>query len=114
MPANITFTEFTDREIVWANVEAINTFFESITVPDATEDSAGVMTMVEAISSLSGVSIDNDYYTINVMEADGSSSSYDVVLKSTVDTIRTRLVTIEDALNLMRANMIEAGIMYEP
>jgi len=113
MPANITFTEFTDREIVWANVEAINEFFGAITVPDATEDDPGVMKMVEAVSELSGVSIDNDYYTINVLEADGSTSSYDVVLKSTVDTVRARLVAIEDALNLMRANMIEAGIMYE-
>jgi len=109
MPANINFTEFTNREVVWANVAAINTFFETITISDATSDTPGVVKQATMPGTVTATTIEGKYYNINVMEEDGSTSVYPVALRETMDTVRTRLKTLEDAFNVLRANMITAG-----
>lgn len=66
MPIKINFTTFTDPLVAWANKQALNQFFNDITVPDATTLSKGVVTQLPNI--LNGGSIALTYVNLNVVD----------------------------------------------
>lgn len=100
MPTPINFTEFTDEVVLWENKDAVNQFFSDITVPDATDSTAGVMTKAANVSA----PVDITYLTINVTDETGTVTPYVVVSKSNYDELKSKVVSI---LLAMKA----AGIM---
>ena len=66
MPANVNFTEFTDEEVFLQDKEAANTFFNNLTVPDATTSDRGVVKKAAAVAALGALTT----YTITTLLAD--------------------------------------------
>jgi hypothetical protein len=108
-PANLNFTEFTDPRVLWVNVQAVNTFFNSITVsvsgeniPAATLTELGGVKQM-ALTAFNPPVANATYVTINL--DDGSAPvdipSHDafVDLKTRVDYLATYITALKAQLD---------------
>lgn len=107
MPANVNFTEFTDEEVFMEDREAANTFFENMTVPDATTASYGVVKKSTNVASIA-VAYNLTAISVQVLDSNNNIHEAQVVLKTEVDTALNALRTkINDLLTKLAA----AGVM---
>lgn len=105
MPANITFTEFTDEEVFLEDKEAANIFFGTIQVPNATTEAYGVVKKAASIAGTEAgleAAFNLTVYRVTVLEADGSETHIDTVDKTQVDaalnSLRIKLNALITAL----------------
>lgn len=109
MAINISFPLFTDEEILWADKDSVNSFFQSVTVPAATTTSEGVAKKASLPSALAD-SVTMVYYTLNIYNDDGTiGQALDVTSKATGNNIITMLNDLQTQVNSIRSAMITAG-----
>ena len=84
MPAHLNFTEFTDDEILWVNKEAVNQFFNSVTIGDASENDAGVIFAAANQAALGA----STYVSINILDELGVVTTTQIVSKDAFDALK--------------------------
>lgn len=108
--ASLNFTRFTDPRVLWLSVDAVNAFFDGVTVsvnsenlPAATIGAIGGVKIASTGVYSAGV-VTPAYVTINYGEGD-------VLLPSQayMEQVNTRLENLSAAFNTMRAAMVAAG-----
>ena len=108
MPATLNFPTFVDDEILFANKEAANTFFQGLQINDATPTTFGVVKKAQFPAALAGAIVPV-YNTINVYDDNGSiAASYEIVSRVSLEEMITKLNDIQNLLNSMRSAMIDA------
>jgi hypothetical protein len=114
--APINFPHFTNVRILWANVSAVNNFFESLTVtiggdnlPAATVDSLGGVKLLE-IGAFAPGAVNGDVVNINTIADDGTT-----VVSSVVPSIAAynssiaRIALLEAAFQNLYAQLLAKG-----
>ena len=93
MPANINFTTFTDPNILFVSKDAVNTFFGSITVSDATATVPGVVKKA-AVVNVDPLVTTPTYDNLTVQNEDGTSTIYQVPDKNSFDALVNNFKTL--------------------
>lgn len=111
MPVTIDFPAFTDPETLFEDMEAANNFFGSITVPNATPTSYGVVKRGAAIASeLSVISaaFELTTYRVQVLRVDGG---YDYQELCDKDQVQSALNQLRAAVVALVESLQDAGVI---
>jgi hypothetical protein len=111
MPATLTFTQFTDTRLIFANREAANAFFGAITVAEAGASSAGVISQKAANVTFTYVAPSDTHVIMPLMQADGSMVTKNLCSFEQFELLRAQLEGLNTAFQAALTALKTAGVM---
>ena len=110
MPSNINFTLFTDPTILWATKDAVNLFFQTVTVPNATISNFGVVKKATIPANPPSAPIALSAVNVPILNADGTVTTYTFVSKADLDSLNTSINTLRTTIINLQNALRNAGI----
>jgi len=107
MSATLTFTFPSSEITLWESRAAALAFFNSLTVPDATTSTDGVVKMATTVS----YTVFTAYDTADYFSLDFDGTVHVVVEQATLTEVQTKLLTLATAFNTLLTNLRSAGVL---
>lgn len=94
MAISISFPPFTNEQYMFLNKEAANAFFQSVTVPSATEDDEGVVKQAEEpTQEVTELEFDDNTYIVDFTYTtpDDEPATQQIPTRETIDAMITTI-----------------------
>lgn len=106
MPASINFSTFTSDTVLFSSKAAANSFFQAMSVSDATITSRGV-TLRIALATFSPAAYANE----NVIELTIDGATEQIASLAHTEAVKTRLEALETAFAALQTALSSAGVL---
>lgn len=109
MAIQITFPLFTDDEVLWLDKDAVNNFFNAVTVPSALTSAEGVVKK-SSVASVSNTTVTMTSYALSIYDDSGSlAGTYNVTSKATGDSLIVAVGELQTQIAALKTSMVAAG-----
>lgn len=107
--APLVFTEFTDPTILFASLDAANSFFGECGIAASTTTVYGAVKQATLPANLT-TALNNTYVNVTVLNGDGSQSLFKVPDRTSYDALCVQVSSLQTVLNTLLTNLRSAGI----
>lgn len=108
MSSAIIFPTITNDSVPWANLAALQAFFDAAYVAAASPTETGGVLQAATVAAVSGTPAPS-YQTLDIVQGDGSTVTVIVPTQADFAQMLTVLTEIKTNLNLLVANLKTSG-----
>lgn len=109
--AKLSFTNFTDDELVWETKDDINEFFSDIRVVPANEEEYGAVKQAETLSFEETELVNGDSVHIVINEGEAEEAEAEVPTLASFSELKTAFNTLQASYNDLLTKLKVAGIV---